>query len=449
MPDKPSQHHRHLRWPSMGDDPIRLIVRGYALYVLVGWLALCLPWCQQAEGVSFLEHLFTAVSAVSTTGLVTVSTSDTYSAVGEGIILLLIQLGGLGYMTISSFIVLTATGDLSKKRRGVSLSAVSAPEPWLLSRYLKLIVAYTAVVEVLGAAALYPSFAYSGAPHPLWQSVFHSVSAFCTAGFSLFSNSLEDYRGNIWLNLTVGVLSYLGAIGFIVVQDVWNAGRSEKRRLTLTSKIILWSTLWILVIGTILFGLGESSVHGLPMHQRWLTSLFQVMTASTTVGFNTTPIGGLESSSLVLLGVAMIVGASPSGTGGGVKTTTVAALWAQMVSVVRRRDRTTFAKREIPEVRLRSASAGATFYLLALAAGVFALSIVETSPLSEQAFECASALGTVGLSCGITGGLTTAGKCIVIVLMFLGRIGPIVLGMSLFTRKNIAWRYPDEDVVVG
>jgi trk system potassium uptake protein TrkH len=156
------------------------------------------------------------------------------------------------------------------------------------------------------------------------------------------------------------------------------------------------------------------------------------MTASTTVGFNTIPIGAVSSGSLFLLTVAMVIGASPSGTGGGLKTTTFTALWAEMIAVFRRRDVTTFLGKVIPEVRMRSAVAGAVFYVLTLAAGLYALTLVESAPLDDQLFECASALGTVGLSRGITGSLTAAGKIILIALMFVGRLGPVVLGMAFF-----------------
>ncbi|MBX3425300.1 MAG: hypothetical protein KF688_06435 [Pirellulales bacterium] len=442
----------HLRHPVRHRpalDPLRTIVKGYALYILVGWLLLCLPVCRESSDGSILDHLFTAASAVSTTGLATVGTADTYSGLGEAVILLLIQFGGLGYLTITSFIMLSATGDLSHARKKVSESALGPPQPYILRRYLKMIVVFTAVIELVGAAALYPVFALAESPRPFWQAVFHSISAFCTAGFSLFNNSFEDLRGNMWLNFVVAVLSYLGAIGFIVLHDFYHAATNRARRITLTSKIILWSTLWIGVAGSILFFFDEPSIRELPLGERWLTACFQVMTASTTVGFNTLPIGSIGASSLVLLTVIMIIGASPSGTGGGLKTTTISILWAQMASVARRRESTTFARRAIPESRLRAATASATFYLFVLATGIYLLSLFDSSSWPDQMFECASALGTVGLSRGITGDLTAPGKGVIIALMFLGRVGPVVMGMSLFKPQQITWSYPDEDVVVG
>jgi trk system potassium uptake protein TrkH len=284
---------------------------------------------------------------------------------------------------------------------------------------------------------------------PVWQSVFHSVSAFCTAGFGLSNDSFESYRSDRWLNLVLITLSYLGAIGFIVVADVWHALTRPASRVTLTTKVILLSTVCISAIGTLLFFLDEPSVQTLPPGERWLVSWFQVMTASTTVGFNTVPIGGLSASSLFLLVVVMMIGASPSGTGGGIKTTTFTALWAVMSAVVRRRPEPVFLGREIPETRVRFAVAAFLFYCLTLASGIYALALVETAPLGDLMFECASALGTVGLSRGITASLTDWGRVIIVLLMFLGRVGPMALGMAFFrVQQTPPPENPEEDVVI-
>jgi trk system potassium uptake protein TrkH len=250
------------------------------------------------------------------------------------------------------------------------------------------------------------------------------------------------------MNLVVAVLSYLGAIGFIVLHDVWLSLRHRKPRITLMSKVILWSTFWISAVGTVLFVVDEPTVRPLPPVERWMASLFQVMSASTTVGFNSIAIGPLSASSLFLLTIIMVIGASPSGTGGGLKTTTFSAVWAEMLSVLRRRDVTTFFGRVIPEVRMRAAVANVMFYSLTLGVGIYALALVEPSPLPDQMFECASALGTVGLSRGITGSLTTCGKWVVIALMFVGRVGPVVLGMAFFRSPLAGAIQPEEDVAV-
>lgn len=427
-------------------DTIQLLVLGYLSYVLVGWGLLCLPLSHERAGASSLDHLFTSTSAVSTTGLTTISASDSYSLFGEIVIALLIQFGGLGYMTISSFVMLAVAGDLSPMRRRVSQATLSLPQGFELKRFLGVICIFTFLIEAIGALALYPSFAAHHAPHPIWQSIFHSVSAFCTAGFGLFNNSLEDYRDDVWMNVVVTTLSYLGAIGFIVLHDLWLSVRQRKPHVTLTTKVILWSTLWITIIGTVLFAIDEPTVQTLTPSMRWLSSLFQVMSASTTVGFNTVSISGLSMSSLFLLTIVMLVGASPSGTGGGLKTTTVSALWAEMMSVLRRQEQTTFLGRTIPEPRMRAATASVVFYLLTLAVGIYGLALVESAPLPDQIFECASALGTVGLSRGITAQLSFSGKWIIIGLMFIGRVGPVILGMAFFQVQEDQVAAPLEDV---
>ena len=431
-------------------DPLRVVIVGYLSYVVLGWALLCLPISQQTSGTTVLDHLFMATSAMSTTGLATVSTADTYSFFGEFVILMLIQAGGLGYMSIGSFIMLSLSGRLPQVHQRVSRAALSLPAGFDLGHFLRIMIFFTLAVEAAGAVALYFAvFLPHGAPQPLWQAVFHSVSAFCTAGFGLFNDSFESYRGDRALNLILIALSYLGAIGFIVVSDAWHSLRGRSAGITLSSKIILLSTLLISLVGTLLFFIDEPSVQALPAGERWLVSWFQVMTASTTVGFNTVPIGGLSASSLFLLVIVMMIGASPSGTGGGIKTTTFTALWSVMTSVVKRRREPVFMGREIPEARVRAAVASFLFYCLTLAAGIYALALVENAPLGDQMFECASALGTVGLSRGITGSLTDWGKGIIILLMFLGRVGPVMMGMAFFrTPAAPDKELPEEDVAI-
>jgi trk system potassium uptake protein TrkH len=432
-------------------NPLQLVVLGYASYIIIGAVLLWLPIAQQTRGVGWLDHLFMATSAVSTTGLTTVSTADTYNFFGELIVLILIQLGGLGYMTLGSFAVLAVSGQLSPFRQRISTSALCLPDGFEVRSFLRVIIGFTLVIELVGAALLYPVFRAHEAPAPVWQAIFHSVSAFCTAGFGLFNDSFESYRGDRQLNYVIMALSYLGALGFIVVADVWRSVRHFKLNITMTSRVIVLSTIWISLVGTVLFALDETSVRGLPLGERWLTSWFQIMTASTTVGFNTIPMGALSASSLLLLLMVMMIGASPSGTGGGIKTTTVTALWAEMLAALRNRQVTTFLGREIPRHRLRASTANLLFYCLTLAAGIYALALVETFPLPDLMFESASALGTVGLSRGITGSLTPLGKGIIILLMFLGRIGPIALGMALLRREQCIVTAPEskaEDIAV-
>lgn len=439
---------RAVNW-FLGLSPIQQMILGYVSYVIPGWLLLCCPLMHETTTATPLDHLFTATSAMSTTGLVTVSTSKTYSFWGELVVLVLIQLGGLGYMTASSFVLLAWTGQLSQFREGIAGTALQLPAGFQLRQFLRLIVLFTASIEILGAICLYPAFVAAHADSPLWQAIFHSVSAFCTAGFGLYSNSLEDFRDNPGVNLVIAGLSLCGAIGFIVIQDLWRSLRGRRLQLTYTSQIVLGSTFSILMIGTLIYGWIEPSSQQLPLAQRWMSAAFQVMTASTTVGFNTTPIGELASATVVLLLALMVVGASPSGTGGGVKTTTITALWAVAISVLRRRESAEFLGRTVPLLRIRTAVANVTFYLATLALGVFVLALTEDASLMDLQFEVVSALGTVGLSRGLTSSLSTPGTIVVIALMFLGRIGPLAIGLAFFIPRNRpSATQPEEDLVV-
>lgn len=435
-------------------DPKLLLIGGYALYILIGWAILALPF-SLVDGVGgAVDTLFTACSAVSTTGLVTLSTGRDFTFFGQGVILILIQLGGLGYMTLGSFAVLAGSGRLQPWREQVGRAVLNMPDGFHFGAFLRLIVVYSFVVELVGAALLYWRFQVLGVEAPVWSAVFHSISAFCTAGFSLYDNSFESFRDDFWINLTLIGLSYLGAIGFIVVQDLWHSLRSRCFSITLTTKIILAGTAVISIVGTAAMMVEEPMTGPISSADGWLAAWFQIMTASTTVGFNTLPIGELSNASVFLITLCMIMGASPAGTGGGIKTTSVTALWAVMMSVLRQRSVPSFFGREIPVVRLRLAVATVGFYLVLLCVGIYLLSLAEPVRLFDLVFESASALGTVGLSMGITADLSDAGKLILTGLMFFGRIGPLLFITAMFCRKgpsapsaNVG-ETPDKDVVI-
>lgn len=412
--------------------PVRMVALGYLTYILLGWVLLALPFSQGATAVSALDALFTSASALSTTGLATVSTGNGFSLFGQIVILVLIQIGGIGYMTFGSFVALARRGDISDRREQIGKVVFSMPEEFLVSKFIRSVILFTALVEIAGVAALLPVFRQAGLPHPFWSAIFHSISAFCTAGFGLYDTSFEILRGNVAVNAILGTLSYLGAIGFIVFVDVWRRLIGKADRLTLTSRIILVTTAWVSLVGIALFFVGEPTIQQLPPDERLTASAFQVMAAITTVGFNTIPIGQLSQASLFLLIMLMVVGASPSGTGGGLKTTTFSALFGVIRSALLGRDKVTFWRKEIPEDRIRLAIASLGFYVGALILGGYLLALSEALPFEGLLFEAASALGTVGLSTGITAQLTPIGKLILVLLMFIGRVGPLTFGVALF-----------------
>lgn len=431
-----------------GVPPVRLVLLGYAACVVVGWTLLSLPVAQAVAGTSALDHLFTAASAVSTTGLVTVSPSGAYSGFGELVILLFIQIGGIGYMSLGSFIVLSRGRRLSRSRERLLAADFSMPRSFRLEEFVRGVVVFTAVAETLGALALWALFSAAGVERALYQAVFHSVSAFCTAGFSLFDTSLEAFADNPGVNFVVAALAYLGAVGFIVAVDVWRVWTGEQPRLTTTSRIILRLTALLTVAGTVGVFLVEGDALPGPPALRWLAAFFQAMTAMTTVGFNTVPIGGLTQGGLLLVILLMVVGASPSGTGGGVKTTTLSAIYAVVRSVLRGDEAVTYRGRPVPTDRVLAAVASFAFYVAVLLVGLVALTLTERADFLVLAFEAASALGTVGLSMGVTGDLTALGKLVVIGLMFAGRLGPLSFGSALFLRDRDAPVVEDEVEVV-
>jgi trk system potassium uptake protein TrkH len=424
-------------------SPMKTLLVGYAIYTFVGWILLCLPFAHETTSLSALDNLFTATSAVSTTGLATISTSDSYSFFGELVILTLIQFGGIGYMTLGSFILLARHVELSPRREQITKTAFALPDGFHVSRLLRSVILFTVAIESAGILALYFAFENAGVPNPLWQATFHSISAFCTAGFSLFSNGLEGFADDFWVNAIISTLSLSGAIGFLVMSDVFLSFTGRRERQTLTTRIILHATFWMLLVGWLLIFLIEPTFGDLPVEQRLMSSGFQAMTALTTVGFNTQPIGDFAHPTAFVMLLLMILGASPSGTGGGLKSTSVSAAFATVWSVLKGRNEVTFWGCRVPTQRLTLAFASVVFYVSIFFIGGLGLLLVQSQSLEDVLFEAASALGTVGLSRGLTSDLTPLGKLIVILLMFIGRLGPITFGLALFSNTTAVPKQDD------
>lgn len=416
--------------------PANAVFFGYLSYVIIGWLLLSLPAARIVAHIAPIDNLFIAASAMSTTGLATISVSDNYSLFGQLVILALIQLGGIGYMTFGSFIILSRRPDLPPARAEISRAVFSLPKSFDIFRFIRSVILFTAVIESAGTLLLWWAFSAAGAPRPLYNAFFHSISAFCTAGFSTFNDSFIAFSGNIWINGIIALLSYLGAIGFIVFIDYWRRFRRETTQVTLTSRIILGATFWMTLAGTALLFLAEPTITTLSPVDRLLAAFFQCMTAMTTVGFNSIDLGVLSKGSVLVLTILMIIGASPSGTGGGVKSTSFTAILGVVRSALRGEQRASFSGKTIPFERVWQAVANTTLYLILLTVGVYLLDLTETAPFDKIFFEAASAIGTVGLSMGITGTLTDLGKFIIVLLMIGGRIGPLTVGMALFVRRH-------------
>jgi trk system potassium uptake protein TrkH len=336
-------------------------------------------------------------------------------------------------------------------RAGIARTAFGLPRSFPVEQFIRDLIQFTLIVEGVGALFLYGVLrnAGFGVAHASWSAIFHSVSAFCTAGFSLYNTSFEAFAGHVELNLAIAVLSYLGAMGFLVWSDVWGFINHRRRdALSLTSRVILVATAGLSLGGTLLIAFTKPMIRTLPLEQQLLAAFFQTMTAFTTVGFNTIPIAGLSKATILLLTVLMVIGASPAGTGGGLKSTTVATVLGVMGSVLRGRRDVRLGSTPISTDSLLTAVAGVGFYLVFLLAGAYLLEMTQTSTFDQNLFEAASALGTVGLSMGITPSLTAVGKLIVVLLMYGGRVGPLTFAIALVQPRPPEPAGPEPELVV-
>lgn len=408
--------------------PYQVIIFGFVTYILTGLLFISLP-CAQKMHVSFVDNLFNIVSALSTTGLSTGNISQLYTPFGKLVLLTLIQLGAIGYMTITSFFILSSCNNLSSYRTKILSAEFTLPENFNIKEFIRNIIIYTFVIELIGTIFLSIEFHKLGITNPVWAGVFHAISAFSTAGFSIFSTGLEAFKNDISINIIIAFLCYSGAIGFIIPMDIYRKIIDKNHKITFTTKVILFITALVGILGTVLYLFNSDS--------NVLTAFFQVMSASTTAGFNTVNIGKLSTTSLAVLIAAMVIGASPSGTGGGIKSTSISVLLGIVGSVMRGQfKQITFLNKAIPLNRVFTAVASTTTYMFTLIIIVYLLTLTEHFSFMELCFEAASALGTVGLSMGITADLTNLGKIILSLAMFLGRVGPLSIGIAFFKSNS-------------
>ena len=420
-------------------NPALIATLAYASLSLAGAAALMLPLMRDAsriEPVLFVDALFISTSAVSTTGLSTLDSASTFSFAGEAVLLLLLQIGGVGYMTFMSFAYLLMRNSLGRTQTDLARAGFGLNNEYSIPRFLRAVVISTLLIEVVGAAVLSRAFAVAGVDNPVWQGVFHSVSAFCTAGFSLFPNSLENFKGDPLVLYSVSVLSYLGAIGFVVIAELVDSLVRQRAQISPTSKIILKVTAGLAIFATGMLWAFEPSIHALPVELRLDNAFFQAMTASTTVGFNSVPIGSLAPTSLMIIYLLMFIGASPSGTGGGLKSSTAAVLWATAVASIAGRDKVISSGVVIPPVRVHQAAATFVLAMCTIFAGVVGLDLTGSYSFDKALFEVISALSTVGLSMGLTGELNAAGKLVITLVMFIGRVGILAFFLAVARRQG-------------
>lgn len=443
--------------------PARYVVVGFATVILLGGLLLNLPMAvQPGKNVSFLDALFTATSAVCVTGLVVTDTATTWSTFGHVVIIGLIQIGGLGFMSIATLVPLILKRKINLRDRIILKESFNQIDLQGIVKLLKKAIYITFTIELLGAISLSTVFVPKfGLLKGVGFSVFHSISAFCNAGFDLFGGYSGHYTSIIAFNrsvpviMTISFLIILGGIGFPVLANIIFFAM-RKQRLSLHSKIVLCMTAILIVVGTVLFMILEkdniNSIGNMSFSDGLLNAFMQSVT-TRTAGYSSLNLENLHEATLFLMILLMFIGASPASTGGGIKTVTFAVLVLSIKAVIKDKLEITIFKRRLSKGVIPKALAIFITASFALVTGTFILTTIEPRfDLLESCFEVASALATVGLSIGGTPNLTLAGRILVMMFMFAGRVGMITLFMSILSKeldKESKIRYPEEKVMIG
>ncbi len=462
-------------------QPEKTLALSFALFILGMTFVLMLPGCTVGGRIDFIDALFTITSATCVTGLAVVDTGSYFTPLGQGVILFCIQIGGIGIMTFSTFLLYILGRRLTTRDSSLLTTALGRTDGTTARGLLFTVILVSVLVELIGAILLYSKFERDLSTHDaIWSSIFHSVSAFCNAGFGLYPSSLGPYVGNATVNITVMLLIFLGGIGFIAFLELFQFLRSRLRlflertrivrgssywqrapfRFSTHSRIVIITSLILIVVGAVMIGFLEynNAQKDMPLSTRIYSSLFQSVTPRTA-GFSTLPVGAMSGATLFVIMILMFIGASPGSTGGGIKTSTFAVLMGMVRTRLRREDEVVFFGRRLSNL---IQSEAVTFVFIASVAVIFGalcLQVFETGGESHAAtggkfvellFEAVSAFGTVGLSTGITPKLAPLSKLTLVVLMFVGRVGPLTLALAI-SRQRQASRisYPDGRVIIG
>lgn len=436
------------------NPPVSLML-SFGMVIMAGTILLMLPASSTAGQVTpFVDALFTATSATCVTGLTVYDTGTYFSTFGQVVILLLIQIGGLGIMTLSTAFAIILGRRITLRLENVMYQMVSGTQKVNVLQLLKSIVTVTAVIEVIGAAMLYTRFIGDFEPmRAFYLSIFHSVSAFCNAGFSLFGNNMVSYVGDFTVNIGITFLIVLGGLGFTVLSELnqFIFHKGVIRRLSLHTRLVLWTTGILLLVGMVSFFFAEfnGSMHGFTLTKRLLGAWFQSVT-TRTAGFNTIDISILGKATVLVTVILMFIGASPGSTGGGIKTSTFSVLVLSVKSLLKGRKELTVFNRKIPQTNVQESTSLVMLSLGIIFSILFVLLLVEPFPFEKLLFEAISAFGTVGLSMGITPDLSSLGKFLITLLMYIGRIGPLTIIYALsIKRQTTNLQYAEENIAIG
>lgn len=431
----------------------QIILLGFAGVILLGAFLLALPISSKArEWTSFIDALFTSTSAVCVTGLIVFDTATHWSIFGQIVILLLIQIGGMGVVTIAVSIAVISGKKIGLFSRETMKNAISAPNVSGIVRLTGFIIKGIFLIELIGALVMMPVFCMDYGAEGIWLAVFHSVSAFCNAGFDIMGtksgefSSITRYSAQPVINITIMLLIIIGGIGFLVWEDVCKH-KWRIREYRTQSKVVLVVTASLIVLPAIYFFFFEFG--DLPVGKRIFASLFQSITPRTA-GFNTVNLTAISDTGLYLMIILMLIGGSPGSTAGGMKTTTIAVLFSSAFSVFRKKDNAELMRRRVDDETVKTASAIFIMYIILFLLGGMTISAIEKLPITVCLYETASAVGTVGLSLGITPTLKVASKVILILSMFFGRVGGMTLIYAAFgANKKQAAKLPTDTIAVG
>lgn len=431
----------------------QIIILGFAGVIVLGALLLMLPISTQNGAVTpFSKTLFTATSAVCVTGLVVFDTASYWSGFGQLIILIMIQIGGLGVISVASFLSMLAGRKISLMQRQTMQNALSAPQMGGIVKLTRFIFLVSFAIEGIGALLLMPVFMTKYGIRGIWMAVFHSVSAFCNAGFDLMGNqtgqysSLTSFAGSGYVTLVICLLIMIGGIGFLTWKDL-AVKKTRFKEYSMQTKVILVTTAILIVIPAVFFFFSDFAKE--PLKDRICMSVFQAVTPRTA-GFNTADLNKMSDAGRSVMMLLMLIGGSPGSTAGGMKTTTIAVLFANAIAVFRKRQNANCYGRRIDDSTVKNASAILFMYVFFSMLSAIIISITDGISMQMGMFETFSAIGTVGLTLGITPTLSAVSRFVLILLMFFGRVGGLTIIYAAFSQKDASTlKYPMENITVG
>ena len=437
-------------------SPYIMILVSFIIIILIGGFLLALPIAiENGQKTNLLEGMFTATSAVCVTGLTVNDVSKVYNLFGKTVIMILIQLGGIGIITFSAIVVMMISKKVGYFTKKLIQEDINTNTTFEIQKFVKKVLIMVFTIEIIGATILFLKFIqifdYKTA---IYYAVFHSISAFCNAGFALFTDNLSSFKNSIIINTTIPMLIFLGGIGFATVLNVYQYFVKKDKRLTVTTKIAIKISIFLIVFGTVMTFILEYSnnktLGTLPFLEKLGAAFFQSVT-TRTAGFNTVSIADLREPTVFLFVVLMFIGASPGSTGGGIKTTTAGLILLGIITTIKNKEHLEYNKRRISWKTYNKAMVIAFISIMYVVVILFLLIWLEDIKVIELGFELVSAFGTVGLSRDLTPQLSNISKILIMITMFVGRVGPLTITLALSRMKTPKGRYvyPKEDILIG